>query len=297
MNGTKNLIRFGFDSFSLDGLPAIQSINNIQTHLRKPLIDLVDRLGIILETPIASAKEFTFDRNPVAYEDEANWGIMGFALIWPAVFIMMIFPSKNRSNKVLAFAAMLFLLLQAYSGPYDPYRGRYFTNCAIFAVPVMGNLFQTKFKVVRLYIYLVAILGCICALSAVVFRTRGALITLEISDLRTKSIFSMDRLTQLTINNPGMTTPLIEFERIVPTNASVAVFLKPDSYEYPLFGKGLTRKIIPINSFKEGIKPIPLEAGYLLYSIKGYPCPSPEDILLGRDLYLRKLTEFNRACP
>ena len=64
-------------------------------------------------------------------------------------------------------------------------------------------------------------------------------------------------------------------------------------YEYPLFGDGLTRRILPINSFQNGLKPIPKSAQYMLFS-SDVISPQDSDVFLGHDrlagdLYLRTL--------
>jgi hypothetical protein len=107
----------------------------------------------------------------------------------------------------------------------------------------------------------------------------------------------MDRMEQLTRNGIEYLEPLKRFDRLVPGNAAVAVFLYEDSFEYPLFGNHLTRTIIPVNSFTKGFQSIPLNAEYLLYTTNGFPCAASSDVYLGADWYLRKLTERNRTCP
>jgi hypothetical protein len=133
--------------------------------------------------------------------------------------------------------------------------------------------------------------------SAVAFRENSALITTNYFDEPTRSIFTMNRLEQITSNRSDYYKPLAEFERLVPGNATVAVFLHLDSYEYPLFGEYLTRTIIPINSYFKGPQPIPSNADYLLYTKNEYHCPTANDLYLGADWYLRKLTATNRQCP
>ena len=92
---------------------------------------------------------------------------------------------------------------------------------------------------------------------------------------------------------------LERFEETVPADAVVAVCLEPNSYEYPLFGERRTRRLIPINSFRNGVQPIPPEADYLVYNFsRSRPSPyfDPRDVRLGRDwldgpmdVFLKKL--------
>jgi hypothetical protein len=296
-NGTKNLIRYAFDFLSLDGLPSFGPVNQVQTSLRFLPRKIVNRLGIDLETSVAARVPFDLQKLPVSHEDGSYWGIFGFGLVWIMVFLSLIGVIKSTDIRVLSLAAVLFLILQAYSGPYDPWRGRYFIICAIFAVPTISAAVQTKNKFVFAYLLLVVWIGCISAVSAVAFRENSALITTNYFDEPTRSIFTMNRLEQITSNRSDYYKPLAEFERLVPGNATVAVFLHLDSYEYPLFGEYLTRTIIPINSYFKGPQPIPSNADYLLYTKNEYPCPAANDLYLGADWYLRKLTATNRQCP
>lgn len=79
------------------------------------------------------------------------------------------------------------------------------------------------------------------------------------------------------------------FDAIVPADAVVAVLLEPASFEYPLFGRGLTRRLIPINSFRSGRQPVPSDAEYLVFG-SGLEPPRSGDVHLGSDWYLRPLT-------
>jgi hypothetical protein len=294
-NGTKNLMRFGFEFLSLDGLPSISIVNKAQTLIRALPEKIVSRLDIDLGISEATRVPFNIHKLPVSHEDLSYWGILGFGLVWIVVFLSVVGAIKSTGIRVLSLAAVLFLFFQAYAGPYDPWRGRYFTAAAVFALPTVGVCLSTKNQLIRAYLLLITLLGCVSAISAVVLRTNDQLIS--INDNNTTSIFSMDRIAQLTSNGPMYYEPLQRFDQLVPKYATVAVFLYEDSFEYPLFGEHLTRIILPINPFDKGLQPIPINAEYLLYA-HGFPCADiQEDMHLGADWYLRRLTDNNRECP
>lgn len=96
-----------------------------------------------------------------------------------------------------------------------------------------------------------------------------------------------DRLQQLTRNNETYYEPYKKFQMFVPENATVALYSRGDFFQYPLFGEGITRRIIPIKSFWRGIQPVPGNADFLLYE-EGYPESRPDDLHLGANSYLRK---------
>ncbi len=295
-NGTKNLLRYGFEFLSLDGMPTINPVLRAQTLIRSLPEAAINKMGMDLEADDATRVPFDLQKWPSSHENGSYWGVFGFGLVWVMVFLSLAGIIKSTDVRILSLAAVLFLIAQAYAGPYDPWRGRYFTTCAIFAVPPIGMALQ-KNRLVRLYLLLLVGAGCLSAISAVVLRENSALVSVRYHDIQTKSIFAMDRMEQLTRNRPKYYQPLKTFDRLTPPDAVVAVFLPEDSFEYPLFGKYLTRTLLPINSFSKGPQPVPSNAEYLLYAQNIYPCPSPDDIHLGADWYLRRLTDANRQCP
>lgn len=97
----------------------------------------------------------------------------------------------------------------------------------------------------------------------------------------------MDRVAQLTRNRRAYTEPVRRFEQIVPAGATVAVFFGEDMFEYPLFGEGLTRRLIPVNPFGREPRPLPPDADFLIYSSHLYADQHAGDVHLGEDWYLR----------
>ncbi|MCK5573993.1 MAG: hypothetical protein KAJ12_14580, partial [Bacteroidetes bacterium] len=102
------------------------------------------------------------------------------------------------------------------------------------------------------------------------------------------SLIKRDRMQQLTTNNRYVYESLTRLEEAIPPSADLAVCLGPNGYEYPLFGKGLTRRVIPVHSFRSGLRPVPVDVPYLLFS-SDILAPEKSDELLGNRWYLRKL--------
>ena len=153
-----------------------------------------------------------------------------------------------------------------------------------------------KNRFFQTYLFIIVIAGCISGISASILQEGKQLFTINTKGLAVQSIFSKNRIEQLTSKNFDSYEPLKNYEELVPQNAVVAIYLDIDSYEYPLFGKYLTRTIIPFNSFLNPIQPIPTNAQYLLYDDK-YSCGSGDDTSLGNNWFLRELQNNNRNCP
>jgi hypothetical protein len=280
LNGTRNLARFAFEFLSLDGLPPYGDVADAQRALRRLPEQAARAAGLELESAEATRAPFVYDKLPAAHEDISYWGVFGFALIWPAVGLMLIGFIRSPAGRVLALAGILFWVLQAYSGPYDPWRGRYSVLCAALVVPAVGLwIGRPHGWLTRAALTAIVLVGCFSGLSAVLGRANSA----------PEHVYSLDRVGQLTRNRPNYADPVRLFERIVPPDATVAVHFGEDMFEYPLFGAGLTRTLIPVNGFYHGPIAAPPQAQYLLYSSQLYADARPGDIRLGEDWMLRAL--------
>lgn len=325
-NGVRNTFRYGMEFISLDGLPTISIVRSMQRALRgvseKEINEYVhvedftqsedpadfDRAPEIsysgdnvfityLMEDRAARVQFNYFKMPVAHEDFSYWGILGFALIWFTLLYSLFSKKSPVALKVLAIASLLFILLQAFAGPYDPWRGRYFNILAVFALPSAGLIFRCSYKLIKGYFMMVLFIGCLSAFTAVLLRLGNPMITYvnEEKGIYYTSIFTNDRAEQVT-RQGDFQYPVRLFNEIVPKEANVAVFVNGHSIEYQLFGENLSRTLYPINSFLNGVQAVPTESEYLIYDVD-YPCPDfVNDQFLGGIWYLREITNQNREC-
>ena len=91
----------------------------------------------------------------------------------------------------------------------------------------------------------------------------------------------------MTYARPDTKTAYQRFEALVPDSATVALGTINDDFEYPLYGPNLSRRLIAINPFEQGVQPIPAEANYLFFS-KNIIRPVSTDIRLGTDTTLKE---------
>jgi hypothetical protein len=288
-HGAKNTVRYGVDFLTLDGFPPITPLLQLQGAIKQVAVTPLAVAGINLEESEASRIPFVANRRPMAHEDTAYWGILGFALLWPCLLLAAFGAGKlSKESRYLAWGAIGFLLLQGVVGPYDPWRGRYFTAAALFAAPSLVLALASRNRLLRGVVLSVVLVGCTAALYAVLFRVNGSLLPLHIGNTHKESLFTLDRLQQLTANNPDLLPALQQFEEQVPPDATVAVLLREDEYEYPLFGEGLTRRLLPVNSFVRGRQPVPAEAQFLLYG-DGFGCTPDNPNFIGHRWCLQRL--------
>ena len=288
VEGSKNLLRYAFDCISLDGLNHIPGVAEGEVFLKKTAIDGLKRLGVDLESGAMIVK--FVPHRPCSDEDFSWWGIMGYMLLPLGLMIALLRTSRNDwLTCTLLLSGGLFILAQAYIGPYDPWRGRYFGLLALLWAPFISILFfpETRMTIfLKAYIISVILLGCLTALLAVVLRDHRPI----------WMGFKTTRLEQMTTRSskPGFITPFVNFDRIVPSEATVTICLPPDRYEYLFFGEKRTRTLLPVRSsagFESKFGP----SDYLLYAFDSncplHLCPPHKnDLPLGDNYFLRKLS-------
>jgi len=288
--GIKNSLRFSFDFVHLDGLPPITPVKKIDSMIVFVPVKLLNLININLEDNNNTRSSFKFNRSTIGSEDSSYWGILGFGLIWISISISIVNMKQDLVLFLLSMSFILFFLVQAFIGPYDPWRGRYFTMAAIFALPSLGLYLNVRNLIAKVYVLSIVIGACVSALSGVFMRANSMPLTLKYQNYNYQSIFTMSRIEQLTRKRPTTTQIFTKIEEIVPQNATLAVFHAEDRYEYPLFGENLRRVIVPIRSFWGDLQDIPPDAQFLLY-IDNFPCSDKQnDVHLGLDYYLRDLS-------
>ncbi len=304
--GAQHLVRHGFDFISLDGLPALPAVWNLQNALRYPFRRLTGIAGLELDRDLRIP--WFYFPPPHSHEDYSSWGVLGWAVVWPVLLLALGGIKRRRPAGMIALAALVFIVVHAFSGVYDfGGRARYLLPATVLALPAAGLWFYSRSKALKAYLGCFIVLGCVSAVTAVLFRYRTPVIvdqyvffrgrlTMEEEKawpppVRTKSVFSMDRLTQVLRDAPIFEEAIRNYERLVPPDSSVAAAVNPNSLEYLLFGRRLAREIIPINSFHRGTQPVPPEADFLLWAddFDQIFNRADGDIHLGKDWWLRRL--------
>ena len=299
--GSRNVIRYGYDHVNLDGIRNLEPGADINRVMRKPIVVLEDKLHMRLdEETDFSIQPFAFDRKFVFYNANPYWGVFGFGLILPLLLLVLTgivrpTPHRNGAPLFLGLALVLHFAALAYSAPYDPFKGRYFIETGLFGILLLSLLFLHPRTTVdvpgralwKSYVGLVTVLGCASAVLCVYLNIRALPFGWTAPDGKTyPSAFASDRIRQMAVGRPDIYVPYKRFDELVPDTATVALGTINDDYEYPLYGPKLGRRLIAINPFEQGLKPIPTEADYLFFD-KSVIQLKPGDIRLGTDTTMR----------
>ena len=284
-NMSLNIGRYSSEFLNFDGLRSSQIGQKLNESFRY-LPNRVFRKLNLESKDFTVVSYFSFEHPIRFYLERPYWGIIGFGMIFPIMIILFVKLLRNfkkttsteKSLMVLSLAAVLHFLSLCSSAPYDPIKARYFLNMAVWCMPlllVIGFSLVGRKSVFKLILFTVyALLISISAISTVLFVRIHPIFS-------EKNIFNMSRMEQLTVARPHIYEAYEKFDEIVSPNAIVALGTQQEheDFEYPLWGKNFTRKLIPIHPFRSAVKPIPAEAQYLFYS-KGVIPFQEGDILL-----------------
>ena len=285
--GSRNVARYAIDFANLDGFRNVETGEKINQNLRKPLIWLENKLRLTLdENTEFTIQPFSFERKFIFFNANPYWGVYGFLLVFPLLFLVLFGFLRSPAHYFLAIAVLLHFAALSYSAPYDPWKGRYFQSTAIFGVPFLTLLFthQVQIKslwlrsILKVYLAIIVSLASLSGILAIFLNIR----CLPFDAMGVESAFTIDRIASMTMARPDITKAYQNFDKLVPENATVALGTINDDFEYPLYGKQLSRRLITINPFEKGVQPIPKNADYLFFS-KNVITPISTDIRLGTD--------------
>ena len=291
--GTRNVIRYAYDFFNLDGIRNAQWGYDLNTQIRRPIVKLEDKLHLRLDEETEYAiVPFTFQRHFDNYNANPYWGVFGFGLILPLLLLVFLRVFSSRVHWFLSLAFILNFVAVSYTAVYDPFKGRYFIESGIFGALFLLLLFSNhrlsiikpRRRIWKGYVLMIVMLGCTSAIMAVYLNIR----CLPIEAYGTQSALEMERIKFQTFARPDITKAYETYDSIVPKDATVALATINDDFEYPLYGAELSRKLISINPFEKGLQPIPKDADYLFYAKSVVNDTSrikalPTDLRLGSD--------------
>ncbi len=284
--GSRNVLRYSSDLLNLDGLRNISVFEQLNSKLRSPLKQIDQKFNLKLESETNfTILPFSFERREIFYNGTP---IIGFLIIIFLISVFCMVKDKDVSRKhlslILLSGFILHFLLLSFTAAYDPWKGRYMQSSFVFLIPIGGILIEKILNLKHLFIKSLTILCIIIigfsAIFTAVFHKRALLIP----NYNQATIFNQNRIEKLTISRPDIYRAYNNFDLIVPQNAVVALATINDDYEYPLWGKNFTRKLIPINPFGKGLQAIPEECNYLFFCSKLIK-PQKGDLKLSKSLY------------
>lgn len=252
--GTRNLCRYGFDFFTLDGLNTypflsqmfLKANNFIKWNLAQLLKPLTGNLEVGNEIRVG----FFYLKSFSIQDSSSFWGPIGPFLIFPSLLIATISFFRFRKLEpdfIFSICILVVFIFQAFSSNYDMWRGRYFNEAVPFA-SCLGGIIIHRFylkKYAKIWILTALLFSGLASFGAVFFRHDATIIWSK----KPLSVFSSSREELMTGKNPEL-IHAIEFVRALPADVdSIGLFTTENMPEYLLFDIEGNRKFFPMNSY------------------------------------------------
>jgi 4-amino-4-deoxy-L-arabinose transferase-like glycosyltransferase len=238
-----NIIRWTYQLIDFSGLP--KPLPVLGVHAKGRTAEwLSDRLGVHLEGDLATMdeNEFTWLREYQLQEDEAWYGLIGMALIFPTSLIAFIRGIKEKA--VLLTAPFIFLVTAMVTASlirpgWTPYDGRYFMPLAAVSAALLPMWLGGKKS--SLFIrFILAFLALVNIVMVLLFNPAKQVIG-------SSAIWGMNRIDRMTRQSYTTKEMLYLVEAAVPQDGVIGVAVpEGDVQEYGLYGEHFTRKVFEV---------------------------------------------------
>ena len=237
-NLAMNTLRYLYESFDLTGLP-----NSLSSQIYDLRTNVVAKFVNTLNLPM-DGNGFTLSWRPKAVQEDSAWfGIIGFFLFYILFFTQLISGIKRRDPFRLGIIFILILYVFVWACfvveiTGSVWQGRYFIIISLIISPFIASfpLSRGFYRTVSWILILISIFQA----SYITINNRSK------SLIGPNSIWGLGWQQKIMTNSREYIKMSDAVEKQVPLNDTLGLVLYQGSYEYPLFGKYLTRKLIPI---------------------------------------------------
>jgi hypothetical protein len=241
-----NVSRYTYDAFDLTGLfpglfdphqtyPLYRFRAQIASYVFEKLKISVEGNGFVLrDIPIF-----------LSSEDVAWFGIIGFFLFPLLLLMQTVEGIKVRDPFRLGIFITAIAYITAWSGliigpsgSWSPYQGRYFVIMAVIVSPFLAAVFKPE-RFFRISSWVLIILSISIAYYTTINNLAKPLVG-------TRAIWTLGRAERQDVSGL-FHAGFKKIDEFVPSNATLGLALGTTGfYQYPFFGKGFTRTLVPI---------------------------------------------------
>jgi hypothetical protein len=172
-----------------------------------------------------------------ADEDSSYFGPLGGILILTLSIGAIVRRRRgDRLRAALAAALPTYLVMLAIFYRYNPWVGRFLLTPVALVIPLAARMYGHRLAP--------AFVGLAVATLAVSLTIdHGKPLGLG----RRQSIWTMGRADAQSMQRPAMRPVLHALDSAVPQTATIAAAIGPDDWDYPLYGRRLTRRVIELD--------------------------------------------------
>ncbi|TGL10594.1 hypothetical protein [Leptospira meyeri] len=285
ISGFDNLLRFTSDILTFDGLPS-QVFKETNRDLKKITSSILGTISnhYLLQRNLRA--EFNSERQQRIHEDFSYGGIWGIILFLSSIVLLIKRPKRFPTIATLfLYSAFLYFVTNAFIGPYDPWRGRYFAGMfSLLMIPVSFFLFQTDKK--KIWLTIITITLTIVSLYVINKREGREYLGQNSAFRNSFNSNSYANDADYKFIADLIYKKMEEKEK----QLSVGICIPEDTpslflYKYDGFKEN---KVIAICDFEDGLSPHLLKTVDYTFFHENYLEKKPSDFALLRGFYLRK---------
>lgn len=236
----ETLAKFAYQLIDLTGVPAL---------LAQPLHGLKAAIGQSAfaalgldpnRRPVSGLFEpFDFGAATAAQETTSWLGPLG-TLLALVVVVDMVRSAVHRDTDrlLLSVTALSFVLVLAATLRWQPWGGRYFLLAATLCAPLLAHYLEEPWCPLPLRWVIAGV--------AIAVMTWTVLLNESKPLTGPRPLWSRDYIALQAVQWPAIEPLLRIVEREVPEDARIGTVIRPIEWDYPLFGRHLTRTVLPL---------------------------------------------------
>ena len=288
-----NSLRLFYNSIDPSGLPS--PIKNYFIKAKSTFFSgIFNAFHINLESSAYSfsGHKFNYLTVPHLSEDESWYGPVGFILMAIAIIYGLIQGIKKKDHVklglVITFLIYSICIVVSRSG-WDAYQGRYFLSVAVLTTPLI-DMNNTKHKFLHLTRFGTIILAILIIFTTQLLNEGKPVAILENNpSLIRETIWNMDRIDKITIQDRNMRNPIKSISKFLPADANVGLCIETGMWDYPFFREDFSQKLIPISPKENLLDESWLKQNNIEYVIMN----TYKELWETKPIYLELLYEYN----
>jgi hypothetical protein len=195
-----------------------------------------DAASIPVNPPETTGHPFVFQVNVFSDPDLSFFGPLGALFVLPVAFAFPWARSRSLLAAACALAVPAAIVALALTYRYNEFVGRFLLVPVSLAMPLAAALYRNR-----------VLAGAAAALGALTLVVAHAYDRAKPTGLGgTTPVWRLSRSAVQGISRPGMAEVLAAVEQRIPRRAVVGVILGEDDWDYPLYGRTLERRLIPL---------------------------------------------------
>jgi len=195
-----------------------------------------DATGIPPNPPEATGVAFSFRVNTRSDPDLSYFGPLGVLVVLPLAFVFMWTWWRSPERATVAVALAVTILQVALTYRYNDFLGRFMLVPVGLVMPLAAWLYSRRVLA--------------AAAAAVGMATLALAHVYDVAKPTgaggTTPVWKLSRAEVEGVTRPGMPEVLTAIDREIPQHARVGVILGEDDWDYPLYGRRLERRLIPL---------------------------------------------------